>query len=95
MKKENIDIYICEFCGIKNESEDWMKLHEQVCIKNPINMPCSRCSNMIINFGCSFGIDCDKIGGKVLCMKYSEGEPKNPLPGIILQGNPFDDDNKS
>ena len=83
MKKETIDIYICDFCGIRHESEDWMKLHEQVCTKNPINMPCSQCENQVIGFGCSKGMNCDAIGGNVLCFFYKKGNPTSLFEMVI------------
>jgi hypothetical protein len=86
MKKETIEVYICDFCGIKHENEDWMKLHEQVCSKNPINMPCSKCEHQVIGFGCSKSINCDVISGNVKCFYYKKGEPKS-LITLVVDGD--------
>lgn len=80
MKKESIDIYICEYCGLKHLDESWMKLHEECCPKNPKNEPCGQCVNCIINpfteeAKCAANMDMESIGGNVLCFKYIKGTP--------------------
>ena len=77
MKKELREVYICEYCGCIMLSEEGMLTHELICLKNPINQPCSECENQIIGLGCSAGIDMESIGGKVACFKYMKGKPKS------------------
>ena len=77
MKKDTIEIYICDYCGLKHEDESWMKIHEEVCLKNPINKPCSECENHMIGAGCLAGINMDAVGGNVLCFRYKKGTPKS------------------
>ena len=79
MRKETIDIYICDFCGFKHPDEYFVKHHEEVCPKNPKNQPCSECENHILGIGCARGMDMDSIGGNVLCFYYKKGQPKNLL----------------
>ena len=55
------------------------RLHEECCPKNPKNLPCSQCSNLILVIGCSKSVNMDDIGGNVLCFFYKNGQPKNLL----------------
>lgn len=87
MKKEIIEIYVCDFCGIKHESEDWMKTHEEVCLKNPKNQPCSECENQLIGVGCMCGMNMDVIGGNVYCFRYKKGEPKTMQDFLLGDNN--------
>ena len=79
MKSKNIKIFICDFCGFMSESEQVTKLHEECCPKNPKNLPCSQCSNLILGIGCSRGKNIDDVGGNVLCFFYTKGTPINPF----------------
>lgn len=94
MKKETIDIFICDFCGHQTQDEAYMKLHEEICPLNPKNQPCSMCENQILGLGCSKGMDMENIGGNVLCFYYRKGYPKNPFDQIFkLDGNGGDNNN--
>ena len=80
MKKENIDLFICDFCGQHSRDEFYMQLHEDICPLNPKNQPCSMCENLILGLGCSKGIAMESVDGKkVLCFFYKKGYPQNPF----------------
>lgn len=89
----NKTIYKCDYCGFEHEDKEFLIIHEECCVLNPKNQPCSMCSNMILGVGCSKNMDTEKIGGNVLCFYYKKGIPQNPFDGLIrIDGNDIDKD---
>lgn len=91
MHKETIEIYICQYCGFKHPDKGFMEKHEEVCLKNPTNQPCSECEHHILGIGCSKGMNMDSVGGNVLCFFYKKGQPKNLL--TMMDGGKKNDPN--
>lgn len=91
MKKETVDIYICDFCGRMSEDKEFLRLHEECCPKNPKNQPCSECENLMLGIGCIKGMNMEDVGGNVICFHYKKGVPQNPL-SMLADGNHNGDD---
>ena len=79
MKKEIIEIFTCDYCGFQHKDENFMRDHEELCFKNPKNLPCSECENNIIGAGCAKNMDMEKINSDTLCFFYKKGTPKSIL----------------
>ena len=91
MKEINKIVFKCDFCGYEHELKNVVELHELCCPQNPINQPCSTCTNQVLGLGCSKSVDMNCVGGDVLCFHYKAGEPLNPMQAILqIDGNHTD-----
>lgn len=94
MEVEVRTIFKCEFCGKEFTDKIQCEEHEEVCANNPINKPCSKCSNCEVDLihgvsHCTKNIDMTVVDDvNVLCFGYEEG---TPLPSIASIGQLFQD----
>ena len=86
MKSEivSMEIFTCEYCGLKLTDKHSMQYHESICPNNPRNQPCSTCNNCLVDplqgiARCKHNIDINSVGGNILCFFFDKGSPKIDL----------------